>query len=53
MAAPSEAVKTTKSSEVRDRAWKILDGLKKIAPEQLRQMRVVLALELIEEVRND
>lgn len=43
-----EAIKTTKSAEVRHRAREILDGLKKMTPEQIRQVRVVLALELID-----
>jgi RNA polymerase sigma factor (sigma-70 family) len=44
-----EAVKTAKSIEFRARARKILDGLKKMTPEQIRQMRVVLALERIDD----
>jgi HEAT repeat protein len=42
-----EAVKTTKSAEVRTRAGKILEGLQKKTPEEVRQMRVVLTLEWI------
>lgn len=49
-----EVVKTTNSAEVLNRARKILDGLKKLSPEQIRQTRVVLVLELIgdDESRN-
>lgn len=43
-----EAVKTAKSLEFLDRAQKILDGLKRMRPEQIRQMRAVLALEFID-----
>jgi hypothetical protein len=42
-----ETIKTTKSEEVRGRIRKILDGLNKLTPEQLRQVRAVLVLELI------
>ncbi len=41
------AVKTTKSIEFLRRAQKILDGLKKMTPEQVRQTRAVLVLEWI------
>jgi RNA polymerase sigma factor (sigma-70 family) len=44
-----EAVKTTKSAEVLARAGKILEALKKNTPEQLRQLRAVLVLELIDD----
>ncbi len=42
-----EAIKTAKSAELVDRARKILDEPKKITPEQLRQIRAVQVLELI------
>ncbi len=42
-----EAVKTMKSEEALDRARKILDGMNRLTPEQLRQVRAVLVLELI------
>ena len=47
-----ELVKATKSEEVLGRAKKILDGLNKLTPEQLRQNRVVLVLELIDNVES-
>ncbi len=49
-----KAVKTPKSAEALDRTRKILDGLSKKTSEQLRQMRAVLVLELIndDESRN-
>jgi RNA polymerase sigma factor (sigma-70 family) len=43
-----EAVKATKSIEFLRRAQKILDGLKKLTPEEIRQTRAVLVLELID-----
>ena len=43
------AIKTSKSTEVLDRAEKLLDGLNKKSPEHLRQMRAVLVLELIDD----
>ncbi len=42
-----ETIKTSKSAEVVDRARKILEEPKKTTPEQLRQIRVVLLLEFI------
>jgi WD domain, G-beta repeat len=44
-----EAVKTAKSTEVQDRAKKILEGLQAAAatPQQLRELRAVLVLEMI------
>ena len=42
-----EAVKTAKSTEVQDRAKKILNDLQRVTRRQLRQMRAVRVLELI------
>jgi len=47
-----EAIKTAKSAEVVDRIRKILDEPKRITPEQLRQMRAVLVLELINDAES-
>jgi WD40 repeat protein len=44
-----EVAKTTRSAEVRTRTGKILEGLQKKTPEEIRQLRMVLTLELIDE----